>query len=150
MVKIVAQPHLHLDDKQQASGSLRLTTNHGNCAYSVRITDAAVKDGDALKGLRLGMKLDDGSLEALYELQTGTICSACSAPCRCVSETPTTVLLGVGARDLSAASAWVCRRGSPLSPAGGPTGPLRANPPTLIHPSLPNPLDRRCGTRTSL
>ena len=71
MVKIVAQPHLHLDDKQQASGSLRLTTNHGNCAYSVRITDAAVKDGDALKGLRLGMKLDDGSLEALYEPANG-------------------------------------------------------------------------------
>ncbi|PSC72530.1 DEAD-box ATP-dependent RNA helicase chloroplastic isoform B [Micractinium conductrix] len=64
-------PHLHLDDKQQASGSLRLTTNHGNCAYSVRITDAAVKDGDALKGLRLGMKLDDGSLEALYEPANG-------------------------------------------------------------------------------
>jgi hypothetical protein len=71
MVKIAVLPTLHLDDKQQASGVLKLSADHGNATYSVSVTDQAVRGGDALDGLRLGMKLNDGSLEAIYEPGNG-------------------------------------------------------------------------------
>lgn len=71
MVKIAVVPHLHLDDKQQATGGLKASTDHGNATYSVSVSDAAVRGGDVLDGLRLGMKLSDGSLEAVYEPNNG-------------------------------------------------------------------------------
>lgn len=62
----VRSPTVHLDDKQQASGALKLSTVHGNADWSVSVTDKSVRDGDLLNGLMLGMRLSDGSLEAQY------------------------------------------------------------------------------------
>lgn len=62
---------LHIDDKQNASGSLRISTDHGNARYSISVSDKAVRDGDVMNGLRLGMRTNDGSLEAHYYVGTG-------------------------------------------------------------------------------
>ena len=58
-----------LDDKQQAHGSLKVSTDHGNATYSVSITDAAARGGDVTDGLRLGIKC--AGLEAIYEPSNG-------------------------------------------------------------------------------
>jgi hypothetical protein len=62
---------LHIDDKQNASGSLKICTDHGNASYSVSVSDKAVRDGDVMNGLRLGMRTKDGGLEAHYYVGTG-------------------------------------------------------------------------------
>lgn len=42
-------------------------TTHGNAEWSVSATDSALRgNGDIMTGLRLGMRLNDGSLEAVY------------------------------------------------------------------------------------
>jgi hypothetical protein len=55
MPTFTAVPVLHIDDKQNASGSLKICTDHGNASYSVSVSDKAVRDGDVMNGLRLGM-----------------------------------------------------------------------------------------------
>jgi hypothetical protein len=84
------RPYIRLDDKQQATGGVSLRANHGNAEYSVGVTDAGVRGGDVLDGLRLGVKLHDGSLQAIYEPNTGhhvlrvanTVSGECREPCR--------------------------------------------------------------------
>jgi hypothetical protein len=71
MPKFTAVPVLHIDDKQNASGSLKISTDHGNARYSISVSDKAVRDGDVMNGLRLGMRTNDGSLEAQYYVGTG-------------------------------------------------------------------------------
>ena len=139
MVKLCVTPHVRLDDKQQASGGLKCSMDHGgfprpldtavalalarscpvqrlpgrrrpsetawpvlrrgsvtpsdsrsslarlpacdtptfaipcagNATYSVSMTDAVARGGDVMDGLRLGMRLQNGSLEAIYEPGNG-------------------------------------------------------------------------------
>ncbi|PRW56481.1 outer envelope pore chloroplastic-like [Chlorella sorokiniana] len=71
MPTFTAVPVLHIDDKQNASGSLKICTDHGNASYSVSVSDKAVRDGDVMNGLRLGMRTKDGGLEAHYYVGTG-------------------------------------------------------------------------------
>jgi len=68
-MKITVVPHLRLDDKQQATGGVKASADHGNATYSVAVTDAGVRGGDVLDGLRLGLK--SGGLEAIYEPNNG-------------------------------------------------------------------------------
>lgn len=70
-MKFVLCPAIHSDSAQNLSGSLKASTDHGNATYSVSVTDKGVRGGDVLDGLRLGMKLADGSLEAVYEPGNG-------------------------------------------------------------------------------
>ncbi|EFN58187.1 expressed protein [Chlorella variabilis] len=71
MVKLTVRPNLRLSEKQEASGGVKAMMDHGNATYSVAVTDAGVRGGDVLDGLRLGMRLNDGSLEAVYEPNNG-------------------------------------------------------------------------------
>ncbi|KAL4443479.1 hypothetical protein ABPG75_011216 [Micractinium tetrahymenae] len=71
MTKLTIVPRLHVDDKQNATGGLKASTDHGNATYSVSVTDKGVRGGDVMDGLCLGMKLHDGSLEAVYEPGNG-------------------------------------------------------------------------------
>lgn len=38
-MKLVVRPTVHLDDKQNASGTVRVSTDHGNATYSVQLND---------------------------------------------------------------------------------------------------------------
>jgi hypothetical protein len=48
---------------------LQVSSDHGGATYSVSLTDAGVRGGDVLDGLRLGVK--SGGLEAIYEPNNG-------------------------------------------------------------------------------
>ena len=48
---------------------LQASADHGGATYSVSVTDAGVRGGDVLDGLRLGVK--NGGLEAIYEPNNG-------------------------------------------------------------------------------
>lgn len=72
MVKILVRPTVNLDDKQQADSRVKISSDHGNATYSVTLTDSVLRNGgDIQNGLRLGVRLQDGSLEAVYGEERG-------------------------------------------------------------------------------
>jgi hypothetical protein len=56
MVRLTVRPHLTISEKQDVSGGAKAMMDHGNAQWSLTMTDAAMKGGDVMDGMRVGMR----------------------------------------------------------------------------------------------
>lgn len=56
MVRLTVRPHLNISEKQDVSGGAKAMMDHGNAQWSLSMTDAAMKGGDIMEGMRVGMR----------------------------------------------------------------------------------------------